>query len=153
MRLPLLRRLFTLSPAHLVTLSLLLGTIAMTVYFAAGASGAAPAESSSQMLVHNVYFTLKDPSPEAQQKLVAACHKYLSSHPGTVYYAAGTLVEELKREVNDRDFHVGLHLVFKDKAAHDKYQDAPQHLKFIEENKATWKKVRVFDSYASGAAK
>lgn len=153
MKSPSLRRLFTLSPSHLVTLSLLLGITAMTVFLAAGTSGAAPAENSSQMLVHNVYFTLKDPSPEAQQKLVAACHKYLSSHPGTVFYAAGTLVEELKREVNDRDFHVGLHVIFKDKAAHDKYQDAAAHLKFIEENKATWKKVRVFDSYASAAPK
>ena len=37
-------------------------------------------------------------------------------------------------------------LVFKDKAAHDEYQKAARHLKFIEENQSTWKKVRVFDS-------
>jgi hypothetical protein len=37
--------------------------------------------------------------------------------------------------------------VFKDKAAHDKYQTHERHLKFIEENKALWGKVRVFDSY------
>jgi hypothetical protein len=39
-----------------------------------------------------------------------------------------------------------LHVVFENRAAHDAYQTAPRHLKFIEENKATWKKVRVFDS-------
>ena len=44
--------------------------------------------------------------------------------------------------MNDRDWDVALHLVFADKAAHDKYQDHPEHLKFIEENKANWEKVR-----------
>ena len=48
--------------------------------------------------------------------------------------------------MNDRDFDVALHVVFKDKAAHDEYQKTARHLKFIEENQANWKKVRVFDS-------
>jgi hypothetical protein len=100
------------------------------------------------LLVHNVYFSLKEPTDENREKLVAACHKYLSDHPGTVFYAAGTLAD-LDRPVNDRDFDVGLHVIFKDRASHDSYQTAPKHLQFIEENKATWAKVRVFDSNAS----
>ncbi len=104
------------------------------------------AASAEPQLAHMVYFTLKDKSPEAKKKLVDACKKYLAKHPGTVFFAAGTLCEELDREVNDRAFDVGLHLVFKDKASHDKYQDAPLHLQFIEENKSNWEKVRVFDS-------
>ena len=48
---------------------------------------------------------------------------------------------------------MALHLVFADKAAHDKYQDHPEHLKFIEENKAVWAKVRVFDSELTPAKK
>jgi hypothetical protein len=103
------------------------------------------------MLAHNVYFALKDNSPAARQRLVAACKKYLSKHPGTVFFAAGVLAEALKREVNDRDFDVGLHVIFTDQAAHDRYQDAPDHLQFIAENKDNWKKVRVFDSVAEGA--
>jgi hypothetical protein len=51
--------------------------------------------------------------------------------------------------VNDRDFDVALHVVFKDKAAHDRYQADPRHLAFVEENKAHWKKVRVFDAYVA----
>ena len=46
-------------------------------------------------------------------------------------------------------FDVALHVVFADKAAHDAYQTVEDHLKFIEENKANWKQVRVFDSYVS----
>jgi hypothetical protein len=101
----------------------------------------------SQHLAHNVFFTLKDPSPARIDALVAACHKYLKRHPGVVYFAAGTLVPELDRPVNDRAFHVGLHVVFDSKASHDLYQGAPDHLTFIEEQKPQWAQVRVFDSY------
>lgn len=99
------------------------------------------------MLAHNVYFTLTDDSPEAIDRLVAACHKYLKDHPGVEFFAAGTLVKELTRDVNDRDFHVALHVVFTDKAAHDAYQTVDDHLTFIAEQKGNWKQVRVFDSY------
>lgn len=104
------------------------------------------AAKTGPMIGHMVYFKLKDGTPEARQKLVAACDKYLSDHEGTVVYAAGPIGEEFKREVNDRDWDVALHLVFESKAAHDKYAVHPEHLKFIEENKDTWAKVRVFDS-------
>lgn len=101
------------------------------------------------MLSHDVYFTLLDPSEASIQLLVDACHRYLKEHPGVVFFAAGGLVEELARPVNDRDFHVALHVVFEDKAAHDAYQTAAAHVQFIEENKPTWKQVRVFDSYVT----
>jgi hypothetical protein len=101
------------------------------------------------MLAHDVYFSLKDNSPQAKAKLITACKKYLSDHPGTVWFAAGPLASELKRDVNDQDFDVALHIVFKNKAAHDVYAKAERHLKSIEENKDTWKKVRVFDSFVA----
>src|SRR2546430_7019661 len=88
------------------------------------------------LLSHDVYFSLKDNAPAATEKLVAACKKYLSGHPGEVFFAAGTLARDLDRPVNDRDFDVALHIVFKDRAAHDQYQDAARHKQFIEENKA-----------------
>jgi len=103
-------------------------------------------QKESNMLSHDVYFSLKDNSPEAKRKLVAACKKYLSGHQGEVFFAAGTLAESLKREVNDVQFDVALHIVFKDMASHDKYQEAKRHQQFIDENKDNWKKVRVFDS-------
>jgi hypothetical protein len=100
------------------------------------------------MLVHNVYFLLKDRSQPAKDKLLAACRKYLKQHPGVVSFACGTLAEELAREVNDRDFDVALHIAFTDQAAHDAYQVAPLHEQFVHENRAGWAKVRVFDSVA-----
>jgi len=98
------------------------------------------------MVAHNVYFSLTDNSEAAKKALVAACHKYLVEHPGVVFFACGTLQEELSRPVNDRGFDVALHVVFETLAAHDAYQDAPPHLQFIAENRENWKQVRVFDS-------
>src|SRR5215218_7641756 len=69
-------------------------------------------QKGSQLLSHDVYFSLKDNSPAAKQKLVAACKKYLTGHEGEVFFAAGTLAEALKREVNDVQFDVALHIVF-----------------------------------------
>jgi hypothetical protein len=98
------------------------------------------------LLAHDVYFTLKDNSPAAKKKLVDACKKYLSGHEGEVFFATGTRDEAFKREVNDTQFDVSLLIVFKSVAAHNQYQDAKRHIEFINENKANWKTVRVFDS-------
>jgi hypothetical protein len=103
------------------------------------------------MLAHMVYFKLKDSSDAAKAKLIEACHKYLSIHPGIVFYAAGTLAEQYNRDVNDRDFDVALQLVFDTAAAHDAYQVDPKHQKFIDENKDNWAKVRVFDAVVGSA--
>ena len=102
--------------------------------------------TTSSRLAHHVFFTLNDDSPAKIAELVAACQKYLSNHPGVDSFDVGTLHAELARPVNDRNYHVSLHVVFVDRAAHDVYQTAPRHLQFIEEQKANWKQVRVFDS-------
>jgi hypothetical protein len=102
--------------------------------------------ATEKLLAHNVYFALKDRSPAARQKLLAACKKYLSGHAGTIFFACGELAEALKRPVNDRDFDVALHLIFQNQAAHDAYQEAQRHRDFVAEGKDGWAKVRVFDS-------
>lgn len=102
-------------------------------------------KEAPQMLCHNVFFSLKNDTPESRATLVAACKKYLVNHPGVEYFACGT-PSDLNRPVNDRDFSVGLLVVFADRASHDQYQTSADHLKFIEENRDTWAKVRVFDA-------
>jgi len=100
-----------------------------------------------RILAHDVYFTLKDAAPEAREKLVAACRRFLSGHEGAVSFAAGARAEELARPVNDRAFDVSLHVQFESLAAHDAYQDHPRHHSFIAEMSANWQAVRVFDSW------
>jgi quinol monooxygenase YgiN len=110
-------------------------------------AGATETGAAERGLSHDVYFTLKDNSEAARGKLLAACQKFLTGHEGTLFFSVGPLAPDLLRDVNDRDFDVALHVTFKDKAAHDKYQENPRHKQFIAENSDNWKKVRVFDSY------
>ena len=93
-----------------------------------------------------VYFTLKDSSKTSCQKLVDSCHHYLSQHDGVVFFAAGTHTPDLNRPVNDSGFHVTVNVVFKNREAHDTYQNSEKHLAFIAKNNASWKQVRVFDA-------
>jgi hypothetical protein len=98
------------------------------------------------VLAHIVYFTLKDHSPTAIQHLLDSAKEHLAGHPGESFFAVGQLNPDLKRPVNVVDFHVGLHVIFENKAAHDAYQVDQRHLKFIELNKENWSLVRVFDT-------
>ena len=98
-------------------------------------------------LAHIVYFTLHENSPEKVEQLLAACQHYLTGHEGTIYFSVGTLVEDLEREVNQRDFDVALHVIFADRQSHDLYQVSERHQDFIASNRDNWSQVRVFDSY------
>ncbi|MFO1078299.1 MAG: Dabb family protein [Planctomycetota bacterium] len=98
------------------------------------------------LLVHDVYFTLNDPSPAARQALVRECYDRLAAIAGILHFAAGSRDAELARPVNDVDYDVSLHVWFVDRAAHDAYQVAPAHVAFVAANGAKWRRVRVFDS-------
>ena len=98
--------------------------------------------------VHAVYFTLVDSSNGATESLIKSARTHLDQHEGCIFFSVGPRDETRQREVNDLDFHVALTIVFESQAAHDKYQVAPQHLKFIETQSANWSAVRVFDALA-----
>jgi len=97
------------------------------------------------MLSHAVYFTLRDRSPAAAARLVAACRELLTGHPGTVAFGVGT-VAAYDRQVNDRDHDVALLIVFESHAAHDAYQTSERHQRFVAEQAPEWARVRVFDA-------
>jgi hypothetical protein len=123
-------------------LALGLVTFGLALATASGASG-----KSAPRLAHMVFFTLKDHSPESRANFVESCNKYLSGHEGTAYFSVGTIAEDVEEPVSVKDFDVALHLVFEGKADRDRYLKDPRHVKFVEENKAHFAKVRVFDSY------
>ncbi|MFM7539382.1 MAG: Dabb family protein [Planctomycetota bacterium] len=102
------------------------------------------------MIFHNVFFTLHDPSQENKSNLIKSCYEYLPRHAGITFFTVGELCEDLRREVNDLEFHVALNIGFSDLQAHDAYQESKDHKIFIEQNKFGWKKVRVFDSVTHG---
>jgi hypothetical protein len=102
--------------------------------------------SKSAPFAHIVFFTLAESSDANRSKLVEGCKKYLDKHEGVVYFGVGVNAPEYAREVNDRDYDVALHLIFETARHQDVYQTHPRHMKFVEECKGLWKKVRVFDS-------
>ncbi len=97
------------------------------------------------MLLHAVYFSLNDRSPDAVASLIASCREHLTGHPGEVRFQVGTCAP-YDRHVNDRDWDVMLLIVFNSRETHDAYQVAPRHTQFIAENATNWSKVRVFDA-------
>ena len=99
-------------------------------------------------LTHTVYFELKDHSAEKCEQLVEACYSLLTPIEGSISLHAGVRDEELSRPVNDQEFHVGLVVVFKNRAAHDAYQTHENHLAFLADNKDNWESVRIFDAFA-----
>jgi Stress responsive A/B Barrel Domain len=133
--------------------ALILGGLlaAMAVGLAGSLSIAATGADDGPQVAHMVYFKLKDGSGANRAKLAAACKLFLTGHEGTVSFAVGTIAGDLNGPFNDPNFDVSLHLVFVNKAALDKYHTHARHDKFVEENKETWEKVRVFDSYLSPA--
>lgn len=126
-----------------------LGAIAVAALVAFVSVDSSAAKKDETLLAHVVYFTLNEDTPEMRQKVVDSCHKYLSEHEGTVFYAAGTIGEEFDREVNARDYDVALVLIFTGKDAHDAYQVSERHLKFVEENRPRFQAVKVYDSYVA----
>ncbi len=49
------------------------------------------------------------------------------------------------REVVDNTYDYALLVFFADKAAHDAYQEDPDHFVFIDKFKHLWKRVQVYD--------
>src|SRR4029453_7638995 len=95
--------------------AVIISVAALTVYLSQEnrAMAADQKRGGGPELAHMVFFTLKDASDANREKMVRACKDYLSGHDGTVYFSAGTRNEALDREVNDKDYAIALHLVFK----------------------------------------
>ena len=130
--------------------TLILGGL-LAVALAGSLSVGATKAADGPQVAHMVYFKLKDSSGANRAKLAAACKLFLTGHEGAISFAVGSLAGDLNGPFNDHDFDVSLHLVFVNKDALDKYHVSSRHDKFLEENKDTWEKVRVFDSYLSPA--
>ena len=129
---------------RLLTTAMVLGVACLVLSFAGAPAADKPAEKGP-MLAHNVFFALTDNSDAAKKSMLEDSHKYLAPIPGIVFYAAGT-VSDVDRPVVVRDYDVALHVVFKDKAAMEKYLVHPKHLEYVDKHKSNWKGVRVFDS-------
>ena len=98
------------------------------------------------MHAHNVFFSLKDKSPEKIEQLIADSKNYLAVLPGITLFECGVREVSLERDVNDLDFDVSLHVLFESLESHDAYQESDAHEEFVARNQANWAGARVFDA-------
>ncbi len=98
------------------------------------------------MLSHVVIFWIKpDAATDAADQLIAGCHQYLKDLPGVVNFHVGRMIPS-HRPVVDQSYHVGLNVVFTDKAAEEAYQIHPTHLEFVEKVfKPLCERATIFD--------
>lgn len=128
------------------TALLFLGILAMAGGYglARNADAADKADDGSRPIGHAVYFSLRVASAEARKTLEDACVKHLAPTPGTLIFSVGSRGEPTGA-IQDKDFDVALFILFEDQKALDNYDASTAHQTFIRENRANWKKVRVFD--------
>lgn len=136
--------LFTLAVVIVVGISAFSGVVIGRATAADDSEKAAPA-STRTILAHDLYFALKDNSPEAEEKLIEACKEYLAPHPGVVHFAVGTR-SDIKGAFNDQNYDVALHMEFVDRAALGTYAKTDLHQQFVKEMTANLKGLRIFDS-------
>ena len=96
---------------------------------------------------HSVYFTLADRSSRTMNDFRAACVKYLSGHPGQIFFAVGLRALEMRRDVNDSSFDVAMEMIFDTFASYDAYRKEPRHEEFITVTAGMSTRRRVFDWY------
>ena len=112
------------------------------------AAGTALAQSSplpDRVFVHHVYFWLKAPGDaEARAALIAGL-RTLTAIPEVLWSHIG-LPAESERGVVDDSYSVSWLVFLPDKAAEDRYQVDPIHLKFVEDCSALWERVVVYDT-------
>lgn len=97
-------------------------------------------------LVHHVFFWLEEPdNPRTRAQFESAIENLLQVETiRRSHFGVPAATED--REVVDHTYTYSLILFFESKEDQDAYQAHPIHLKFVEENRHLWKKVRVYDS-------
>jgi hypothetical protein len=97
------------------------------------------------MLVHQVYFWLKEPlNEEARTQLKAGLDQLLTIetiHSGHV----GTPAATTARDVVDHSYTFAYHTTFDSLQDHEVYQTHPVHLEFVNNCQHLWEKVQVYD--------
>lgn len=98
------------------------------------------------MLVHTVLFWLNKDLDGPQQTDFRIALEALKGIEATEAVYIGVPAATPERPVIDNSYDFCLTVILKDMAAHDAYQVDPLHLAFLENNKALWKKVKIYDA-------
>lgn len=106
---------------------------------------ALPMKKDKKVLVHHVFFWLKNPdSKEDLAKLITGV-KSLSKIETIRMIHVGVPASTEKRDVVDNSYAVSELMFFDDEVGQKTYQDHPIHQKFIADCSPLWEKVVVYD--------
>ena len=119
----------------------------------AGAAGAATAATAlaatpalpDRVFVHHVYFWLKAPGDAQAREALIDGLRTLTAVPEVLWSHIGVPAES-ERGVVDDSYSVSWLVFLADKAAEDRYQVDPVHLKFVEDCSHLWERVVVYDT-------
>lgn len=95
------------------------------------------------MLIHNVFFWLKESTPENVVQFLSELKK-LEKVEEIVSIDIG-VPAPIMRDVVDHTYSAALVVSFLDKSNHDIYQTHPLHKEFLARNKEKWSKVQIYD--------
>ena len=99
------------------------------------------------MLVHNVYFWLKEGVSEADRLAFETGLRTLCGEPNIHRAYFGKPVATSDRDVTDHSFVDSLVVFFADMDSHNRYQEESAiHDKFVADHNAIWSRVSVYDA-------
>ena len=98
-------------------------------------------------MAHNFFFQLADGSKDLKDRFIGLCVKYLSGHPGQIYFSVGSRVRQIDRDVSGTNFDVSVNIVFKDFDAYAAYSNDLRHETFIEKAAGMSPTRVVYDSF------
>lgn len=103
-------------------------------------------EMESTPLIHTVYFWLVDDVTEDRKKAFEQALQDLSKVPSIDKYYWGVPAKTADRDVTEKSYDYAINVFFDSVEDEAAYQIDPLHLKFVEENKALFKEVIVYDN-------
>jgi hypothetical protein len=98
-----------------------------------------------RVFVHHVYFWLKAPGDAQAREALIAGLRTLTAVSEVLWSHIGVPAAS-ERGVVDDSYSVSWLVFLADKAAEDRYQVDPIHLKFVEDCSALWERVVVYDT-------
>lgn len=104
------------------------------------------ATSQPKILIHHVFFWLKQPGSVSDRKKLVEGLQTLKAIPTIKQLHIGYPASTEKREVVDNSWDVSELMFFDDLAGQKVYQDHPIHQAFVKHYSHLWTKVVVYDA-------
>ena len=98
------------------------------------------------MLVHNVYFWLKEDLTADNRAAFLQGLESLRAIETVREMYVGTPAPTAVRPVVDRSYDVALTVILDDLAGHDVYQDHEIHEAFVKQCSSFWTRVQIYDA-------